>query len=116
MPALTLAEVESALASIEADSGIEDSVKDLLRTKYEQAIEALKEAASNAAKAAEYRESMTQAPDTAAELRAQLEELPSVETAGDVTAPGDPNDLQQELDAQRATRCCAQRAVVKRHC
>ena len=32
-PALTLAEVESALASIEADSEIEDSVKALSHTK-----------------------------------------------------------------------------------
>jgi len=103
IPGPTLSEVESALASIEADSGIEDSAKELLRTKYAQAVESLKEAASNAAKAAEYRESITQAPDTAADLRAQLEELPSVETAGDVTASGDPNDLQRELAAQRAT-------------
>ena len=108
MPALTLAEVESALAAIEGESGIEDSVKNQLRTKYEHAIKALKEAASNAAKAAEYRESMTQAPETAAELRTQLEELPSVQSAGDVTAPGNPDDLQHddlqhELDAKRAS-------------
>ena len=70
--------VESALATMEADPAIEDSAKDLLRPKYEQAIEALKDAASSATRAAEYRESVTQAPDTTAELRTQLEELPSV--------------------------------------
>ena len=95
-------QVESALAAIGADSALEDSVKDLLRPKYEQAIEALKDAAADAAKAAEYRESMTTAPDSAAKLRDQLKELPSVESASDVKAPANPDDLQQELDAQRA--------------
>lgn len=103
MPALTFEEVESALAAIEGDSGIENSVKDLLRTKYKQAIEALKESAINAAKAAEYRESITQAPETAAALHAQLDELPSVESAGDVTVLANPNDLKQELHAKRAS-------------
>ena len=101
-PPLTLGEVESALASIEADSGIEDSAKDLLRTKYAQAIEALREAASQAAKAAEYRASMTQAPDTTADLRAQLEELPSVESAGAVTALADPSPSPQSPSLLRS--------------
>ena len=95
-------QVESALAAIGADSALEDSVKDLLRPKYEQAIETLKDAAADAAKAAEYRESMTTAPDSAARLRAQLKELPSVESASVVKAPANPDDLQQKLDVQRA--------------
>ena len=96
------AQAESALAAFEADSGIEDSVKNLLRSKYGQAIEALKQATVSTAKAAEYRESMTLAPARVAELRVQLKELPSVENAGDVTAPDKSDDLQQELDAKRA--------------
>lgn len=99
---LNLAEVEAAQAAMEADSGIEDSVKDLLRTKYQQAVAALQEAASDAAQAAEYRESVRQAPDATAEIRIQLEALPSVEIAGDVAAPANPDDLQEALDVQRA--------------
>ena len=96
------AQAESALAALEADSGIEDSVKNLLRSKYDQAIEALKQATASTAKAAEYRESMTLAPARVAELHIQLTELPSVESADDVSAPDNPDDLQQELDAKRA--------------
>ena len=96
-------EVESALAAIGAEPDLEDSVKDSLRSKYEQAIETLKDAAADAAKAAEYRESMTTAPETTADLRAQLKELPTAESAGKAKAPANPDDLQQELDAQRAT-------------
>ncbi len=95
-------QVESALAAIGEDSAVEDSVKDLLRPKYEQAIETLNDAAADAAKAAEYREAMSTAPDSAARLRVQLKELPSVESAGNVKAPATPDELQQELDVQRA--------------
>ncbi len=95
-------QVESALAAISADSTLQDAVKDLLRPKYEQANEALKDAAADAAKAAKYRESLTQAPSSTAKLRAQLKELPAVESASVVKAPMNPDDLQQELDAQRA--------------
>lgn len=96
-------QVESALAAIEVDSALDDSVKDLLRTKYEQAIETLKEAAAHAAKAGEFRESLTTAPESAARLRALLNELPSFENASIVKAPANPDDLQQELDVQRAS-------------
>ena len=95
-------QVESALAAIEADSALEDSMKSL-RLKYEEAIETLKNAAADAAKAAEYRATMTTAPDTTAKLRDQLKELPAVESAGVVKAPANPDDLQQELDTWRAT-------------
>ena len=94
---------ESALTAIAADSAIEDSVKERLRSKYDGAIEALKNAAADAAKAAEYRTSMTTAPDSTAKLRVQLKELPSVESAGEVKASANPDDLQQELDTWRAT-------------
>ena len=49
-PGLSTAEVEAALAAIEADAGIDDAVKDQLRSKYTQAIDLLKEAADFAAR------------------------------------------------------------------
>ena len=79
-------------------------MKDSLRSKYEQVIETLKDAAADAAKAAEYRDVPDSRPRIlAAKLRDQLKELPAVESAGKVKAPANPDDLQQELDAQRAT-------------
>ncbi len=95
-------QVESAMAAIGEDSAVENSVKDLLRPKYVQAIETLKDAAADAAKAAEYREAMTTAPDSAARLRDQLNELPAVESASVVRSPANPDDLQRQLDVQRA--------------
>ena len=52
---LSLVEVEAGLAVMEADAGITDAVKTLLRPKYQQAIEALKQAADFATQAADYR-------------------------------------------------------------
>jgi potassium efflux system protein len=94
--------VESALTAIGADSALEESTKDLLRAKYQETIEALTASTADADKAAEYRDSMTTAPDSAAKLRAQLKDLPSVQSARIIKAPANPDDLQQELDVQRA--------------
>ena len=85
-PDLTIAEVEAELAAMEADSGIEDAVKELLRPKYKQAIQALKDAADNAAKAVSYREAIKTAPESASALRAELQALPSAESAAQVTS------------------------------
>jgi hypothetical protein len=59
-PKVEVASVEAALAALEADAGIEAAVKDLLRPKYQQAIEAAKGAAEDLAKAEAYREATSQ--------------------------------------------------------
>lgn len=102
MPALRLAEVEAALATIEADAGIEDAVKDLLRPKYKQAIDTLKEAADFAAKAAAYRGAIQTAPQSAAEAKAELQALPSADNAAELPAIDNVEDLQRDIDARRA--------------
>ncbi|MHC4403431.1 MAG: hypothetical protein ACYTG0_27555 [Planctomycetota bacterium] len=102
MPDVKLAEVEAALAAIDADTGIEDAVKDLLRPKYKQAIDALKEAAGFAAKGAGYREAIKTAPDEAAGVRQRLQALPSADSAAKVPATGYTKDLQKEIDSRRA--------------
>ena len=71
IPGPKLAEVESALAAIEADTGIEDAVKNQLRSKYTQAIDALKESADFLTKAADYRGAIEAAPNEAAIARDQ---------------------------------------------
>ncbi|MEM8677836.1 MAG: mechanosensitive ion channel domain-containing protein [Planctomycetota bacterium] len=98
-----LAEAQATLASIEDDAQLESTVKSALKTKYEQAMEVLREAASHATRAKEYRESVAQAPDLTAQLRVELEKLPPVEEARKVTIPDDPDEIQLELAAKRAS-------------
>ena len=76
IPGPTLADVEAALAAIDADTGIEDAVKDLLRPKYKQAIDALKEAADFAVKERTYREVIKTGSHKAADLRGRVEGPP----------------------------------------
>jgi potassium efflux system protein len=101
---LTLAEIEDALATLEANTEIEDSVKVMLRLKYQQAIETLKAAVSNSDKSAEYREAIKQAPAATAELRRQLVELPSASSFDDVPKFDSFDDFQQELNGKRSER------------
>ena len=101
---LTLEEVQAKLTALEADQGIEDAVKALLRPKYQQATESLKAAAVNNGKAAEYRHSLDTAPQTAAEVRASLQALPSFENATGLTIPdGSADDLQKTTNSQKAS-------------
>jgi potassium efflux system protein len=102
MPDLKIADVEAGLEAIEADTGIEDAVKDLLRPKYKQAIDVLKEAADFSAKAAEYRELVSTGPERAEEFRDQLKALPSADSAAEVIAAGNPEDLQRDVDSRGA--------------
>jgi potassium efflux system protein len=102
IPGPTLAEVEAALAAIEADAGIEDAVKELLRPKYKQAIDALNESTDFSTRAADYREAIQTAPETRVEVRAKLQALPSADNAAKVTAPGSSEDLQKDIESRRA--------------
>lgn len=101
-PSLTVADVEDRLAAVEADAGIDDAVKETLRAKYKQAIGALKKAGEDAARAAEYRDSIASAPAETAALRTRLNALPAVEDAAAVSPPA-AEDLQQEILSRRAT-------------
>ncbi len=101
--ALTVPDVEATLAAIEKDSGLDEAVKDQLRSKYTQAIEALKEAEKNSTKAAKYRETMANAADDITKLRAELMSLPSVENASNVRLSANDANLKKEADSLRAT-------------
>jgi small-conductance mechanosensitive channel len=100
---LTVADVEAELAVIESDSSMADATKDLLRTKYRRAIEALKQAAEHQTKSEEYRQAIESAPDQADDQRAQLKALPKVENAADVTESGSTEDLQKAISSQQAS-------------
>ena len=101
---LKLENVQAQWAAIEADTGIEDTVKALLQPKYDNAIKALGQAAANRAKAAEYRNAIKTDPKTAAELHTTLQALPSAESAAKPVAPkGSADELQKDIDSQNAT-------------
>jgi DNA repair exonuclease SbcCD ATPase subunit len=99
---LTLVDVEAALAAVEEDAGIEETVKAALRVKFQQAIADLKDAAANSERATEFRQAMSQAPVATAKLREQLQKLPTAKSVAEVTDFGDFEEFQQELDGKRA--------------
>ncbi len=95
-------DVEAALAAVENDSRIKETVKSELRVKLQQAIAAMKDAAANSEKAAEFRQAMSQAPIATVELREQLQDLPAAESLVEVAEFSNFEDFQQELDRKRA--------------
>lgn len=99
---VTLATVEARLAAIEEDPGIDDAVKDLLRPKYRQAIDLLKEADEIEASAVEYRQAIEEAPELSEQFREELQALPTVQQTADVTPPETMESLQQEIETRKA--------------
>ena len=96
------AAAEAQLAAMEADEGIDDTLKTALRPEYEKAIALLKTARENAEKAALFKSSLETAPSETEALAAELEALPDL---GDIsyTAPADAKieNLQKEMEGQR---------------
>ena len=105
-PELTLEQVEAALAAIESDSGLDDTLKSTLRLKYQQAIDALNESAEFAAKAKTFAEAFDSAPQQAAALDGEVQGLEPVAQAADIEIPEDTEKLRDEVDSQsdRLTR------------
>ncbi len=99
---LSRAEVEAALTAMDADAGLDDAAKALLRPKYQEAIKALKETAAFEARQLDYRDAIKSAPPREAELRTQLQALPSAEDAASVTPPASIEALQKAIDSQQA--------------
>jgi potassium efflux system protein len=97
-PAITLSQVEAALADLEANTRLDDSVKVMLRPKYQQAMEKLREAQRFEAKSQEYRRAIQSAPDRLPRLRDELRVLSSTDATEDLPKTADPERLQEELD------------------
>ena len=95
--------LEIALANMERDADIEDAAKDLLRPKYQEAVEAGREAEYNAAKAASYREAIVSGAVEAARLKEQLAKLPPVEKVVVALPNGGTAELQRELESRTVT-------------
>lgn len=103
VPAVTLPEVETALALVESDTRISDEQKATLRTTYQQVIDALKQTDQFAAKLKSFKAALTTAPENAEENRKLLATLQSVQPAINVDPESDSSDQRKVVDAQRAT-------------
>ena len=102
LPTLTAAEVETSLATVEADTGIEEAQKTTLRTKYKQITEVLQQAEDFANKTTAYKSFLETASKRTAENREQLKALPSIEEAGQVDVEGSSAAVRKVLNARQA--------------
>ena len=112
-PSVEVATVEAALAKMESDVAIENAVKDLLRNKYQEAIQEAKEAGAHAARTAAYREAIASGPGKVADLNAQREALPPVESAAKVTVDGDAEEFQEEYESRRLALAAMEEDLLK---
>lgn len=100
---LTLAEAKAFWEKVQADNSIEDSVKESLQPKYEQAIASLEESESLLAAAERYRVSLETSPKEAEQKRVETEQLPSAEQAGTITDVFKSSvELQRQLASVKA--------------
>ncbi|VGO23452.1 putative MscS family protein.1 [Pontiella sulfatireligans] len=92
--------VEAALSQLEADSGVDDSTKDVLRPIYQEALETAKGVLENTKAAAGYRETMETGPETLESLRLRLESAGSEGGLQDFEEV-DSEQLQKGMDSRR---------------
>ncbi len=98
---LTLAGVEKEWASIDSSSGIDDAVKETLRSIYRQSLEKLKQVELTRKQEAEYREAIISAPQQILEVTREFDELPESEAAANADAQIDAQDLQKTIPQRR---------------
>jgi potassium efflux system protein len=95
----TLAELEGMLAALEADATIRDTLKPVLREKYEQAIESVKITTEFAATADEYRDAIRSGPERIVALRDRAQAPESSVGVQPVDAGATADTLRSELEA-----------------
>lgn len=99
---LTVSQLKGGLKTLEGEDGIDDAAKELLRGKYQQAIDFLAEATENQAKEQTYRDAIRAGPSREEEWLANLAELPAVETLTQILVKGDAEEIQGMIDRKRA--------------
>ena len=87
-PTLTAADVEAALAAIEADPEINEQQKASLKKKYDEITNSLEQAAEFGRQADIYQGAQETSPKNAAQSTEQRQSLPSVEAAGQIETAG----------------------------
>lgn len=100
-PAIALEQVEAALKSLESENQLDDAIKGPVRSRYQRAVEQLREAQRFEAQTAEYRKTLEAAPERTVEIRDQLQALLDTDSSRAAQSTTDPLDLQRELDLQR---------------
>ena len=80
-PAIALEQVEATLKSLESDTQLDDAVKSSLRSRYQRAVEELREAQRFQAQTAEYRKTLEAAPERTVEIRDQLQTLSDTDSS-----------------------------------
>jgi len=98
---LTLAGVEEEWASIDSSSGIDDAVKETLRSIYRQSIDKLKQVELTRKQEAEYRQAIISAPEQLLEVTRDFNALPELEEAANADAQIDVQDLQKTISQRR---------------
>ena len=100
---LSLADAKALSEKVLNDSGIEDSAKEMLKPKFDQAIADLEEAATLQASAERFRASLETAPKEAETKRQETAKLPNAEEAGTVIGSYESSvELIRELAAAKA--------------
>lgn len=102
IPGLGKEEVGVRLAAFEADPGIDEGIKDLLRPKYMEALELAAEAEGYAARARIYLDARHAAPGEITSLRKRMGELPAVER------------VRREAEAEHAAQAAGESLEVLR--
>jgi potassium efflux system protein len=98
---ITLAQTQATWEKIQADPGVDQSIKDLLQPKFEQAIDDLKKAEEFQKTAEAFRNSIETSPAEAEQKREELAQLPTTEQAAVVDKSFDSTAaLQRELAGQ----------------
>ncbi len=100
---LSLADAKALSEKVLNDSGIEDSAKEMLKPKFDQAIADLEEAATLQASAERFRASLETAPKEAETKRQETAKLPNAEEAGTVIGSYESSvELIRELAAAKS--------------
>lgn len=98
---LTPEEVTAAQAAMEADAGIDDSVKGQLKARYDKALQALQSATQYQEQAATYEDSLETAPEATKEKQATLDSLPEAKPIPLPDESASFEEVQAEVEAQQ---------------
>lgn len=96
-----LAEIETELATLEADRSLDDSQKGVLVQQYQQAIEAIRKADSFAAETVKYRQAIRSGPAETATLRAQLDTPQTIDDETTEVGARSTEELRNEIAVRR---------------
>ena len=96
-----VAQVQAALAALEADPDIDETAKFSSREEYERALGRLRQAADYAAEADRYREAIRSGPERIATLIARVQAIEATDPLGELQLEAGNAALRRELESRR---------------